>query len=64
MKLYLQQSQFPYMILSDISGVQIEKKIEDRPTVQQIEIAPIIGFDPKSAVNLIFDLALTDGEVE
>jgi hypothetical protein len=60
MKLYLQQSQFPYMILSDISGVQIE----DRPTVQQIEIAPIIGFDPKSAVNLIFDLALTDGEVE
>ena len=60
MKLYLQQSQFPYIILSDISGVQIE----DRPTVQQIEIAPIIGFDPKSAVNLIFDLALTDGEVE
>ena len=60
MKLYLQQSQFPYMILSDISGVQIE----DRPTVQQIEMAPIIGFDPKSAVNLIFDLALTDGEVE
>ena len=43
MKLYLQQSQFPYMILSDISGVQIE----DRPTVQQIEIAPILGFDPK-----------------
>jgi len=60
MKLYLQQSEFPYMILSDISGVQIE----DKPTVQQIEIAPIIGFDPKSAVNLIFDLALTDGEVE
>ena len=52
------------MILSDISGVYINKKIEDRPTVQQIEIAPIIGFDPKSAVNLIFDLALTDGEVE
>jgi hypothetical protein len=59
MKLYLQQSQFPFMILSDINGVQIE----DRPTVQQIEIAPILGFDPKQPVNLIFDLALTDGEV-